>query len=119
MANSKKLKGMGREDQSRQVYNQLSRRYMPMEGGEEACVNSRSLNSFVPKNHMPEDVVDVRYTKKGVKVTKVPGDAEKAFVQNGRRHQMRLSAHMDSGARATKDQTGKYPQGNGICYSRY
>lgn len=114
-------KKMGKpgKDQSCNVYDRLAQRPMKMEGGGQAMVNSRSLNSFVPRDHMPEDVVDVKYTKKGIKVTKVPGDAERAFVMNGRRHQMRLGAHMDSGARANKDQNGKCPTGPGIlagCY---
>lgn len=112
---AQKIKAKDKGDQSTQVYSRMPSRYMPMEGGGEACVNSRSLNSFVPKDQLPEgEVIDVRYGKRGVKVIRAEGDAEKAFVANGRRHQMRLSAHMDSGNKPKRDQNGKCPSGPGI-----
>lgn len=108
--------GKGDHNQSDHVDKLQSRRTMCTTGGRDIPVNSRNLDCFIPRNQLPEEVIDVKYTKTGVKVKKQPINAEKLLVSQGRRHQMRLGVHTETGARDKTDQDGKVSQGPGIFY---
>lgn len=108
-----KTGGMGSGNSD--IYGLMSRREICTTGGTYLCTNSHELGDYVPKSNLPEEVVDIRYTKRGeVKVKRESANAEKVFVSNARRHQMRLSTHMDSGTRSKRDQNGKFPSGPAV-----
>jgi hypothetical protein len=111
-----KVTQKGRE-QSDNVYSLMHRRTMLTTGDAPLPTNSHELGDYIPLNQLPECVIDVKYTAKGVEVKKEAANAEKAFVSQGRRHQMRLSTHMDSGTKRKRDQNGKFPDGPAIVMS--
>lgn len=89
--------------QSSRVYSYLIRRTVPA-GDTKVRSNSVSLNSIIESDHLPREFeyIPAKPPKnplapwKPGKTISRPGNADDIVVQNARRHQMRLSTHMDT-----------------------